>query len=183
MISNESTHATVVNFWRHAGPKAWFSKDAEFDRVFRETFRETHFLAASRSLDTWAESTDGTLALMILLDQYPRNSFRGTAHMFATDGLARYFASQAVDRDLDLACDEQLRPFLYLPFMHSEDLRDQDRTVRLYETRLPKADPKWAIEHRDIVARFGRFPHRNHVLGRVSTPDEEAFLAAGGFAG
>ena len=119
---------------------------------------------------------------MILLDQFPRNCFRGTAHMFATDPLARYFARRALDAGHDQAVEQSLRMFFLLPFEHSENLADQHFCV---EKMLPLGDEllQYAITHRDIIHRFGHFPHRNAVLGRETTPDEQAFLDSGGFAG
>lgn len=117
---------------------------------------------------------------MILLDQFPRNAFRGSARMFATDGQARDVASRAIDAGHDRAVAPELRMFFYLPFEHSESLDDQDRSVALHEAI---GFTKYAIEHRDIIQRFGRFPHRNAVLGRESTPEERAFLEGGGFSG
>jgi uncharacterized protein (DUF924 family) len=173
---------SVCGFWREAGPDRWFAKDAAFDAAFRERFQDTHFAAARRELDAWVDSAEGALALMILLDQFPRNVFRGTAHMYATDPLARYFANRAIARGLDQQLEPEVRSFLYLPLNHSEVLADQERAVALY-TALGGDDTKWAIMHRDIIARFGRFPHRNPVLGRATTGEEQAFLDGGGFSG
>jgi len=124
---------------------------------------------------------DGALALLILLDQYPRNSFRGTAHQFATDSLALMFANQAVARDLHLQVPSELRNFLLLPFEHSERIEDQDRYMALIAG--DEELEKWGKLHRDIIIRFGRFPHRNAALGRETTPQEQAFLDEGGFGG
>jgi uncharacterized protein (DUF924 family) len=172
----------ILEFWRKAGPDQWFTKDATFDSSFHDRFRELHFAAARRELDHWADQPEGCLALLILLDQFPRNCFRGTAHMFATDPLARHFARKAVELGHDEAIDPELRVFLYLPFEHSEHLDDQYRSVELARF-LPESFMKFAIEHRDIIQRFGRFPHRNRALGRETTPEEQAFLDSGGFAG
>jgi uncharacterized protein (DUF924 family) len=136
--------------------------------------------AAARRLDSWSETASGTLALVILLDQFPRNAFRDTPHMFATDPLARFFASSALAHGLDEHVPADLRPFMYMPFMHSEDIDDQERSVEL-QARL--GNTEYAVLHRDIIRRFGRFPHRNAVLGRDSTPEEQAFLDSGGFSG
>ncbi|HEV7256377.1 MAG TPA: DUF924 family protein [Bosea sp. (in: a-proteobacteria)] len=173
---------TVIDFWRDAGPERWFKKDAAFDVLFRERFMPLHFAAARRELDGWAETATGSLALMILLDQFPRNSFRGTAHMYATDPLALHFARQAQAKGHGEAIEPELRLFLHLPFCHSEDLADQDLSVAL-STPLGGAAREHAEGHRDIIRRFGRFPHRNALLGRTTTPEEKAFLAEGGFAG
>lgn len=174
--------AAVVAFWRSAGPKRWFAKDAAFDTEFRETYASHYKAAARGDLDRWLTTPEGSLALVLLLDQYPRNSFRGTSRMFATDTLARKVASAAIAADYDKAVSDDLASFFYLPFEHSEDLSDQERAVSLCE-RLGGEALKYAIIHRDIIARFGRFPHRNAVLGRTTTPEEEQFMKGGGFAG
>jgi len=174
--------SAVVAFWKEAGPARWFAKDDAFDARFRDTFRVAHEQAAARRLDAWAEHAEGALALMVLLDQYPRNAFRGTAHMFATDPLARFFADRIVKAGLDKEVDVALRSFCYLPFEHSEHPQDQERSLALY-AELGGDSYTWAKLHADIITRFGRFPHRNDVLGRVSTAEEIQFLNAGGFAG
>ena len=170
----------VVTFWRDAGPSHWFAKDASFDAAFCERFRQEHFAAARGELESWLAQPESALALILLLDQYPRNSFRGTGHMFATDGLALNYARRALVH-LD-QIEPALRGFICLPFMHAEDLTVQEESVALY-TRAVPASLSWAVEHRDIVQRFGRFPHRNAALGRQTTPEEQAFLNAGGFSG
>ena len=172
----------VIAFWKQAGPKRWFAKDEGFDRDFRDRFIAAHMQAARRELEGWLTTADGALALLILLDQYPRNAFRGTAHMFATDPLARLYARKMVDAGLDQQIEPQLRAFCYLPFEHSEDPQDQQRSLALNQ-QLDASTYHWAKEHADIIERFGRFPHRNGVLGRTSTDEERAFLKAGGFAG
>lgn len=174
--------AAVVQFWRDAGPARWFAKDAAFDRQFRECLHDLHFAAAARRCDAWAATAEGALALLLLLDQYPRNSFRGTGHMYATDPLARMFCRQALDAGLDRQVPQDLRLFFYLPLSHSEQLPDQERALALNRA-LGEPFASHAQGHLDIVARFGRFPHRNAMLGRQSSADEEAFLKAGGFAG
>ena len=174
-------HHDVTRFWREAGPDEWFDKDEAFDREFTTRFHAAHMAAARRELDHWLDEAEGALALLILLDQFPRNAFRGTAHMFATDPLALSFARQAVARGHDHAVEPVLRVFFYLPFEHSEALADQDRSVALCEGLDSYA--RYARTHRDVIVRFGRFPHRNAVLGRETTAGERAFLDAGGFAG
>ncbi|MFK2879415.1 DUF924 family protein [Rhodanobacter hydrolyticus] len=171
----------VVHFWREAGPDKWFARDDAFDRAFIERFQATHMAAARRELDGWMDHGDGALALLILLDQFPRNAFRGTAHMFATDPLALAFARQAVARGDDRTVDAALRVFFYLPFEHSEVLADQECAMTLCKGLGDYA--RYAAIHRDVIARFGRFPHRNAALGRETTNEEQAFLDAGGFAG
>lgn len=174
------TAQLLVDFWRHAGPQRWFSKSASFDATFRSRFYEAHYAAARRELEDWLIQPTAALALILLLDQYPRNAFRGTAHMFATDSLALTYARLCL-RHLD-QIEPALRNFICLPFMHAEDLNIQEESVTLYTKHVPSS-LNWAVEHRNIMARFGRFPHRNFVLGRTSTPEEQHFLEEGGFAG
>ncbi|MFN4287509.1 MAG: DUF924 family protein [Brevundimonas sp.] len=171
----------VVAFWKEAGPEKWFARDDAFDALFRQRFEAAHFAAARRELDHWMDSAEGALALLILLDQFPRNVWRGSAHAFATDPLALSLARRAVGLGHHSAFPLQLANFILLPFEHSEVLADQDRYLELVA-----GDPeleKWGHIHRDIIVRFGRFPHRNAALGRETTPEEQAFLDAGGFAG
>ena len=183
-MTQDITPSAVVAFWKEAGPAKWFAKDDVFDAEFRRRFQDAHVAAARRELDAWAETAEGSLALLILLDQFPRNSFRGTAHQFATDPLARMFARRALDADQDQAVENNLRRFFYLPLQHSEDMADQERQVALFQTRMTREDnDRWAEHHHGVVARFGRFPHRNRVLGRETTPEESAFLKADGFDG
>ncbi|MER8975817.1 MULTISPECIES: DUF924 family protein [unclassified Mesorhizobium] len=173
---------SITRFWRDAGEDAWFENNDAFDADFRTRFLDLHFAAARRECDGWSEHAEGSLALMILLDQFPRNCFRATGHMYATDPLARHFAGKAIAAGHDLALDEELRVFLYLPYEHSEDLADQLKSAELTAAKAP-IYLKYAIEHRDIIQRFGRFPHRNRMLGRETTPDEQMFLDGGGFSG
>jgi uncharacterized protein (DUF924 family) len=172
----------VLEFWRDAGPSRWFKKDAAFDADFERRFAALHEQAANGALKDWAGDADGALALLILLDQYPRNVFRDSPRMYASDHQARQIASRAVDAGFDQQVESSMQAFFYLPFMHSEDLADQDRGVSLCAA-LDDGTLRYARMHRDIIARFGRFPHRNALLGRVSTAQELAFLQAGGFAG
>ncbi|MFE0014511.1 DUF924 family protein [Mesorhizobium sp. NPDC059054] len=172
----------ITAFWRKAGADAWFLKNEAFDTELRNRFLDLHYAAARRELDDWIDHAESALALMILLDQFPRNCFRGTAHMFATDPLARHFAAKAVTAGHDMTVDVDVRVFFYLPFEHSENLKDQQRSVELTEANAPDY-LKYAIEHRDIIERFGRFPHRNPPLGRETTAQEKAFLDDGGFSG
>ncbi len=173
--------AELVDFWRDAGPQRWFAKDEQFDRDFHERYLALHYAAARRELEHWLDSPKGGLALLLLLDQFPRNAFRGTAHMFATDPLARHYADRMLQAGQDQAVETELRLFCYLPFMHAEDLADQTRCGALCEAL--GTSQSYAEEHRDIIARYGRFPHRNPVLARETTPEEAAFLEAGGFSG
>jgi uncharacterized protein (DUF924 family) len=172
----------VVSWWRDAGPQRWFAKDPAFDRQFREAFLGQHEAAAAGELDHWRRSPDGALGLLLLLDQFPRNAFRGTARMYATDARARQIANAAILAGHDQAIDPELRLFFYLPFGHSETLADQERSVELSRA-LGERSAARAEHHRDIVRTFGRFPHRNAILGRSSRPEELRYLAEGGFAG
>jgi uncharacterized protein (DUF924 family) len=172
----------IVRFWRDAGPKAWFVKDEAFDGRCR-AFEQEHHAAARGELAHWEMDAEGALALILLLDQFPRNIFRRNPHAFATDLLAQGIASRAIERRFDAATDTFLRVFFYLPFEHAENLALQERGVTLTEALRDAEFTRYAILHRDIIARFGRFPHRNAVLGRKSTPEELQFLAEGGFAG
>lgn len=182
MSKIDARASEVVRFWINAGADAWFTKDADFDGHFHDQFRDLHFAAARRELDSWIDHPEGALALMILLDQFPRNCFRGTGHMFATDPLARHFARQALSAGHLTELSAELRVFLLLPFEHSENMDDQRISVE--QTRIHAADYlSYAIEHLEIIERFGRFPHRNPALGRETTLEEKAFLEGGGFAG
>ncbi|ESY73397.1 hypothetical protein X740_32555 [Mesorhizobium sp. LNHC221B00] len=178
----DSRALSVTTFWRDAGEDAWFEKNEAFDADFRNRFLDLHYAAARRECDGWSDHAEGSLALMVLLDQFPRNCFRGTGHMCATDPLARHFAQKAIMAGHDLLLEPELRVFLYLPFEHSELLADQERSVALTAANAPEY-LKYAEEHRDIIQRFGRFPHRNKMLGRDTTPEEMAFLDGGGFSG
>lgn len=176
------TPADIVRFWRAAGPDRWFAKDAHFDGQFRARCLARYEEAARGDLACWQDAPESALALVLLLDQFPRNCFRDTAQMFATDVMARSVAAAALEAGHDRAVDPDLKVFFYLPFEHSEDLADQDRSVALC---APLGEPYrgYAELHRDIIRRFGRFPHRNAVLGRTTTPEEQRFLDAGGFQG
>ncbi len=177
----------IIAFWVQAGPKKWFAKDDAFDQAIRDSFETLHMQASRGELASWDETAEGALALLILVDQFPRNLYRGSAHAFATDPLALATARQAVERGFDQQVAPELRPFFYLPFEHSERIEVQDRSIELCEAHMRTTGDeftlKWAHIHRDIIARFGRFPHRNRPLGRDTTPEEQAFLDGGGFAG
>lgn len=174
--------AEVVAFWREAGEERWFAKDEAFDRAFEDRFLARHMAVAARRHDGWMAAPEGALALLILTDQFPRNVFRGTGHMYATDPLARHYARAALQAGYFEQVEPSLRVFFSLPFAHSEDLADQDISVALCRTL--GGDPlQFGEGHRDIIARFGRFPHRNPLLGRETSAEEAAFLRSGGFAG
>lgn len=170
----------IVGCWRDAGPDRWFAKDDAFDAELRMHFLDEHFAAARREREALLDDADGTLALILLLDQVPRNVFRDSAHAFATDPLAREYAQRAIDAGFDTCVGPALRIFFYLPFEHSEAIADQDRTVALCKALGDATYLKYAEAHRDVIRRFGRFPHRNRALARVNTPEEQAWLDAGG---
>jgi uncharacterized protein (DUF924 family) len=172
----------IVSFWREVGPKGWFEKNTALDDEIRRRFLSTHEASAAGKLTGWEQSAEGALALLILLDQFPRNMFRGETRAFATDTLAHAIASRAILNGFDGAMPD-MRGFFYLPFEHSENLADQERAVALFKAVDDADGLKWAEMHADIIRRFGRFPHRNAVLGRVSTAGEREFLDGGGFAG
>ncbi len=176
--------ADILAFWREAGRDRWYSRDDAFDAEVRRRFLATWQKAAAGELSSWEASDDGALALTIVLDQFPRNMFRQDARTYSSDALAREVAGRAIDRGIDRRIEPVLREFLYLPFMHSEHLADQERCVGNF--RMAGGDPenlKYAEDHADIIRRFGRFPHRNRTLGRPTTAEEQAFLDAGGFSG
>ena len=162
--------------------EAWFKKDPEFDQLVRNRFEALYALAAAGDLDDWKEEARSCLALVIVLDQFPRNMFRGDPRSYATDRKAQETAKHAVDRALDRELPKFQRTFLYIPFMHSEDLEHQRRSVELFRG-LGGSDTDssyYAVRHMEIIERFGRFPHRNEVLGRRTTPEEAEFLTQPG---
>jgi uncharacterized protein (DUF924 family) len=173
----------VLAFWRAASPEKWFKKDTAFDDGIRRRFLETYQAAAAGKLAGWEETPEGALALLIVLDQFARNMFRGSARAFAADPLARAVAERALARGFDQQTPLPDRQFFYLPFEHSESLADQERCVALFRATGDAEAVKWAELHADIIRRFGRFPHRNAALGRATTAEEQAFLDSGGFAG
>lgn len=173
----------IVTFWREAGPAAWFARDPAFDARFRERFLGLYEAAVGAGADAAEKDTPAAaLGRVLALDQFPRNAFRGTARMFATDPLARQVADRAIANEKDAEVEPPMRLFFYLPFEHSEALADQERAVALIAP-LGSEYADFARLHLDVIRRFGRFPHRNAILGRASTPQERAFLEAGGFSG
>lgn len=177
--------AAVLRFWiDEVGPKGWYGGGEAVDASVRERFAATWERAAADALSGWCCDAPGTLAYVILTDQFPRNMFRGDARAFATDRKALAAAVPAIHRRWDMQIPEPQRQFFYLPLMHSERATDQDHCVRLLLTRMPEAGAdnlRHARAHREIVRRFGRFPTRNEALGRPSSAAEVAFLDAGGY--
>lgn len=176
MLSDE-----VLAFWKAAGQEKWMKADPEFDAEIRTRFGDLVENCASGKHDDWALSPEGALALVIVLDQFPRNLFRGDAKAFAADAKAREIAKEAISSEFDQKVDSELKIFFYMPLEHSESLSDQNYCLRLCHS-CGQGYLKWAKLHRDVIRRFGRFPHRNGVLGRHTTPAEWAFLEGGGFS-
>jgi uncharacterized protein (DUF924 family) len=173
----------VLAFWLAVGHERWFNPDEDFDAAIRERFAKTYEDAAAGRLSAWEDWPEGTLALLVVLDQFPRNMFRHNARSYAADPLARSVARKAIARGFDQQVAMPQRAFFYLPFEHSEELADQERAVALMGETGDADLLKWAVLHMDIIRRFGRFPHRNSVLGRATTPKEQALLDEGGFSG
>jgi len=175
--------ADVLAFWRTAGPDKWFDKDTLFDAEIARRFSALWHAAGEGKLRTWEDTAEGALALVIVLDQFPRNMFRADGRCYATDELARSVADRAVRRGFDRQLPHAERQFFYLPLMHSENLADQQRCLALARDYGDAEFTKYAEQHADIIRRFGRFPHRNALLGRPGTPEEQALLGEGGFSG
>ncbi|WP_428028824.1 DUF924 family protein [Ancylobacter sp.] len=177
------TAAEIVAFWREAGPERWFAKEDAFDAAIRSRFLGAYEAAAAGELRAWQETAEGCYALILLLDQFPRNLFRGSQQAFATDAAARDVADAAIAHGFDSGFALPERRCFYVPFMHSENLADQQRCIALCEAADDDEGVHHAVVHHDIIRDFGRFPHRNPVLGRETSQEEHAFLKAGGFAG
>lgn len=182
MTDLSASPSDILTFWHDAGYERWYGKDDAFDQELRARFMSVWEAARDSKLTSWQDTDDGALALLIVLDQFPRNMFRNDPRAFSTDALAREVATRAIAEGRDLRTDPVMRAFIYLPFEHSEDLADQERSIALFAP-LGEDSLKWAVLHADIIRRFGRFPHRNGVLERSTTPEETAFLKDGGFSG
>lgn len=179
----------VLNFWFGEDVREqWFKKDGTFDQLIAERYINLVDFTANEidqnGVAPWEGEPRGDLASIIVLDQFPRNIFRDTARAFAYDETALALTERAMGRESDMALPDGQRPFIYMPLMHSESLEMQEMSVVVFEKRMEdQSNLPWAIEHRDIIKRFGRFPHRNALLGRASTPEELQFLEGGGFSG
>lgn len=175
----------ILAFWLdEKSPQDWYSGGDELDQEIRERFLDTWKQALDGALSLWLTYPSGTLAYIILTDQFPRNMFRGSAKAFALDHASKAAAKQAIARGWDMRIDEPARQFFYLPLMHSECLSDQDRSVRLFLTRMPEtgaANLLHAKAHREVIRQFGRFPYRNEALARETQEPEAAYLAEGGY--
>lgn len=176
----KNTQPDILTFWfEETQPQQWFQVNPEFDALIRTRFSDDVEKAASGIYDDWNNSADGCLALCLLLDQFPRNMFRGTPEAFATDKKALVVAKYALAKGFDQVLTPQKRRFLYLPFEHSENLNDQRQCVELFE-KMKKDDPlghEYALKHFEVIEKFGRYPHRNEILGRMNTPEEDIYLA------
>lgn len=177
------TRYEILHFWfEEVEPQQWFQKNPELDKIISERFISNYEMARDGLSDGWSSDADGALALVILLDQFPRHIFRNDPRSFATDKKALLFAKEAIHKGFDQLLEPVKKGFLYVPFQHSEDLRDQERSVELMGA-MKEENPTgydYAVRHRDVIQKYGRFPHRNAVLGRENTPDEEEYLAQPG---
>lgn len=180
-ISNLVGPKTVLSFWfEELTPEDWFKKSDVLDQTISHRFAATHLSLAREIPDAWRSSAGAVLALIIVFDQFPRNIFRDTPLAFATDCLALWEAKRAVAEGLDQQVEKERRLFFYLPLEHSEQIQDQDHCVKLVAELENEELLRYAHAHRDVIDQFGRFPHRNRILARDNTPEEEAYLAKPG---
>ena len=172
----------ILEFWETVGPKGWYEVSEELDETIREKYLSLWEEASAGKYKDWNLNAREALALIILMDQFPRNMFRGDGKSFATDEAALCVAKRAIEHDLDQQIDGNMRQFFYLPLMHSESVVDQDASVRAFVTRMPGTDNlRHAKAHRKVIREFGRFPYRNDALGRKSTEEEVDYIKAGGY--
>jgi len=175
----------ILSFWLdETGPAGWYMSSESLDQEIKGRFEDDYNRARDGALSLWLTYASGTLAYIILTDQFSRNMYRGTAQAFATDGISRAAAKAAISKGWDMRIDAPARQFFYLPLMHSECLSDQDRAVRLIKTRMPASGGSSLLHakaHREVIRQFGRFPHRNEALGRETPAAEAAFLEQGGY--
>lgn len=173
----------VLNFWATAGPKKWWRKDNAFDAEIRTRFLKTHEKAQKNQLTSWLDRPDDTLALVIVLDQFSRNLFRDNPKAYSQDEQCLKIVHRAIKAGIDRKMRQDIGMFVYLPLMHSEVISDQKLCLVEMQRLGLENEAKYAKIHLDIIEKFGRFPHRNDVLGRETTKDEQAFLKNGGFSG
>ncbi len=173
----------IIRFWRiEVGEKYWYQSSEQIDAAIRRRYAPLWQVGAQGALSEWERNAEGALALLLLLDQFPRNMFREDPRAFQTDPMARRYADRAIAEGFDLQIGPPLQQFFYLPFMHSEELSDQDRAVSLFAERWRSEDNlRHARAHRSVIERFGRFPWRNSALDRETTPEEQAFMEQGGY--
>jgi uncharacterized protein (DUF924 family) len=175
------TYDRVLRFWfEETSPAAWWSKDDAFDREITRRFSDTHDRARRCELHEWRRAPLGCVAEVIVLDQFSRNIYRGRPEAFANDSLALALAQEAIAREVDSSLSSDQRAFLYMPFMHSESLAIHDWALELFSAPGLETTLGFEIKHRAIIERFGRYPHRNAILGRTSTAEEVEFLAQPG---
>jgi len=175
--------AGILEFWESVGPEGWYTVSKELDDVIRTRYLDLWHAVRNGAHKDWQLHPDEALALIILLDQFPRNMFRGQAESFASDKLAICVAKKSVLKNFDQKIAPPMRSFFYLPLMHSESKPDQDEAMCAFKTRMPEgANLLHARAHRQVIREFGRFPYRNEALGRVSTRDEQEYLKAGGYS-
>ena len=173
--------STIIKFWfEEIKPANWFTKSEAFDQQIRARFMETYEFVKSEKSKAWRETAEGRLAEIIVLDQFPRNMFRDSPQSFATDALALRLSKEAVEKGEDKKLSTTQRSFLYMPYMHSEDISAHDEAIKLFALPGLEGNLKFERKHRDIIVKFGRYPHRNQILGRTSTPEEIAFLKTEG---
>lgn len=171
----------VFSFWfQVCSREDWFRSSAELDREIGKRFQDTHRILAGAVPEAWRRSPESMLSAVILFDQFPRNIYRGTPLAFATDGLALREAKAALEQGADLAVPQHCRAFFYMPFEHSEDIAEQERSVELFGALGDEEYLDFAVRHRDVIARYGRFPHRNAILGRLSTAEELEYISRPG---
>lgn len=173
------TPKDILSFWfKEISEESWWKKDEDFDQMVRDRFMTIYQAAKGNQLKAWQDTAEGSLALVLILDQFSRNMFRGKPESFQTDPQALQVSKTAISKgfDVDLKNDKFHAEFLYMPYMHSENLSDQVESVRLFKQSGNEHMLSFAIAHHDIIERFGRYPHRNEILGRISTPKEKAFL-------
>ena len=176
-MPEKQSNQDVLGFWfAETPPEFWFKKDADFDARIAYQFTGTVKDALAGKCDHWANDSAGCLALILVLDQFTRNIFRGSARAFSGDDMALALSLRCVERDYIKHPDENWRRFMLMPMMHSEDLAIQEASLPLFQTHASKLTYDYAVAHRDIIARFDRFPHRNAILGRPSTDEEKLFL-------
>ncbi len=179
MTDDRNTPSEIIDFWFSAPIcPLWFHSTPEFDRELAQRYGDIYRMAAAGQLRHWAATPEGALALVIILDQFPLNIFRGQREAYATETDARNIAMSAINAKFDQSLPDEQRAFLYLPFMHSENLADQDYSVALYQAAGLEHNLAFARHHRELIRRFGRFPHRNAILKRVNTVEERAYLAS-----
>ena len=170
----------IIDFWFNEGNKSlWFNSNPVFDAELKEEFEETYRAGCDGELSDWEQQPEGLLALVILFDQFPLNMYRGEEQSFATEERSRLLAQKAIEKGWDKKLSDEKKAFLYMPFMHSENLHDQDTGISLFEQAGLKDNARFAHHHRDIIQRFGRFPHRNSILNRENTDAEKNYLISG----